>query len=436
MRLVSGCFALLLSVLTISPATGADWPQFRGPNGSGVSPDANPPLEWSDSKNLKWKTPLPGPGASSPIVSGERIFVTCYSGYGVDQGNPGVLENLKRHLVCIDRSTGEIVWSKSVDAALPEDPYSGMGVPEHGYASNTPAADGKTVFAFFGKSGVTAFDFEGNQLWAADVGHESSARRWGSSASVILHKQMVLVNASEESLSVYALDKTTGKEVWKAEANSLEYAYNTPIIVDLGEAGQEFVIPVPYEVWALNPDTGKLKWYLETGLDGNISPSAVSEDGIVYVTGGLRSKGTVAIRTGGDGDVAESNLLWTSRDASYVPSPVLYKANLYWVNDQGIAFCLEAKTGSTVYQERLSGLAGGGRGKPVYASVAVAAGKLYCVSRTAGTFVLAAKPEFEQLAHNQFESDQSQFNASAVPVDGQILLRSNRFLYCIEADSN
>jgi len=414
------------------PLAGGDWPQFRGPDGLGVSSDANVAVEWNESKNLEWKTSLPGPGSSSPIVWGQHVYVTCYSGYGSSRGNPGDIKQLVRHLLCIDRKDGKVIWTRTVKAEMPEDAYAGMGVPEHGYASNTPATDGERVFAFFGKTGVLAFDLDGKQLWQVNVGKESSNRRWGSSASLTLYKDMVIVNASEESRSIRALDKTTGKEVWNAEASSLELSYGTPLLVPLADGGKELVIGVPNEVWGLNPDTGRLRWYAETGLDGNVAPSPVAANGIVYVFGGYRNTSSVAIRVGGKGDVTDTHTLWTSRDSSYVPSPVIREGKLYWVSDQGIAFCADAQTGETIYRERLSRTSGSGRGgKPFYASVVLAGGKLICVSRRGGTYVLAAKPEFEQLAHNEFEADESDFNASPAVRDGQLFLRSNRYLYCI-----
>lgn len=429
----STVFALSLIVATC-PLAGADWPQFRGPDGSGISIDADVPVQWSESTNLRWKTPLPGPGSSSPIVRGQHIFVTCYSGYGLSRAEPGNIEELVRHLLCIDRKDGEVIWRRTVEAEMPEDAFAGMGVPEHGYASNTPATDGERVYAFFGKTGVLAFDLDGSQLWQVNVGRESSNRRWGSSASLLLYKDTVIVNASEESQSIRALDKLTGKEVWNAEASSLELVYGTPLLTFLDNGGKELVIGVPYEVWGLNPATGKLNWYAETGLDGNVAPSPVAADGVVYIFGGYRNTGSVAIRTGGKGDVTDTHTLWSSKDASYIPSPVIHREKLYWVSDQGIAFCADATTGETIYRERLPRTDSRGRGKPFYASVVLAADKLICVSRRGGTFVLAAKPEFEQLAHNEFPSDETDFNASPAISDGQILLRSNRFLYCIEND--
>ena len=166
---ITRCLSTFLVVTFSLPAVGADWPRFRGPNGSATSDERGLPLTWSDGQNVVWKTDLPGPGASSPITTGDCVFITCYSGFGVEGGTAGKQEDLLRHLVCIDRATGKIVWDKSVKAKLPEDRPNRM-LSGHGYASSTPATDGERVYVFFGKSGVLAFDLEGKQLWQADVG--------------------------------------------------------------------------------------------------------------------------------------------------------------------------------------------------------------------------------------------------------------------------
>ena len=185
------CFSLAASA-----ADAADWLQFRGPGGLGVSDDQNLPLEWSATKNLVWTTPLPGPGTSSPIVVGKRVYLTCYTGYGVDAKNVGEMNDLKRHLLCIDRTNGKILWSKVFDPVLPEHKYDGEG-SYHGYAASTPASDGERLVVFFGKSGVYCFDLDGKQLWHQTVGKGQSG--WGSGASPMLYKNMVIVNASVES---------------------------------------------------------------------------------------------------------------------------------------------------------------------------------------------------------------------------------------------
>ncbi|MGB0583239.1 MAG: PQQ-binding-like beta-propeller repeat protein, partial [Limisphaerales bacterium] len=180
-----------------------DWLQFRGPNASGIAENANPPVEWSGSKNLRWKTELPGPGSSSPIVVGDRILVTCWSGYGDNSG--GSIDDLKRHLLAVDRRNGKVVWLKTVPSKVREDEFRRY-LDEHGYASHTPTSDGKTVYAFFGKSGVHAYSLDGRKVWEKQIGTLSNNRRWGSAASLMLYDGKLIVNAADEARAIIALD--------------------------------------------------------------------------------------------------------------------------------------------------------------------------------------------------------------------------------------
>ena len=193
-----------------APANGSnDWAGFRGPSGMGTSSATGLPLTWSATENVIWKTPLPGAGASSPIVHGDRIYLTCYTGYFVPDEPGGSLEDLERHLLAINREDGKVLWKKAVPAKLPEESQ----IRDHGYAANTPAADDERVYVFFGKSGVFAFDHNGNQQWQADVGSQTSG--WGTSALPVLYQDLVVINASVESGSLVALDRATGKEKWR-----------------------------------------------------------------------------------------------------------------------------------------------------------------------------------------------------------------------------
>lgn len=414
---------LVVAAAWTAIARGDDWPQFRGPGGRGIGA-TDVPLEWDDTRNLRWKTPLPGPGSSSPIVHGDRVFVTCYSGVG---GEGRGIAGLTRHLLCIDRRDGRVTWRRDLPAESPEDAYEGF-LTEHGYASSTPVTDGHRVFAFFGKSGVVAFDIEGKELWRAAVGKESSNRRWGSGASLLLHGDHLIVNAAEESQSIRALDAGTGREVWKAEGAALELAYGTPGVVRRDGETEDIVLAVPGEVWGLDPARGKIRWYAETPLTGNLSPSVVIDGTMLYVFGGFRSSGSVAIEAGGAGDVTAERVRWRSRNSSYVATPLLHDGHLYWIDDRGQAFCAAAKTGELVYRERVEGMASGGR--PVYASPVFSAGRIYVVSRWSGTFVLPAAPRYEILARNRFASDDSDSSGTPAISGGDILLRSGRFLYC------
>ena len=395
--------------LELSMLQAEDWARFRGPQGNGSSTDASVPTEWSDSQNLKWKLRLPGAGFSSPIVVGDRVFVTAYS---------GSRNRVKRHLVCVDRATGVAAWTRVIDGM---GDGGDRGPANHGQASHTPVSDGERVYAMFGSSGLVAFDMKGEQLWQQKLGNERAAR-FGTASSPILHQDHVIVTAGAESESIRALDKKTGKEVWKTEASSLSGTYSTPLIVTNSQGVDELLLSVTYELWSLNPGSGKLNWYAETEVDTAACPSLIAQDGIAYVIGGRRG-GRAAVRIAGKGDVTESGVVWSTSGGAYVPSPVLHKGHLYWINDNGIASCIDASTGDQVARKRL-----GGR---FYASVALINDKLYAVNRSGKTHVLKATPEFEQIALNTL-TDSSEFCGSPAVSNGQLYLRSDEFLYCIE----
>ncbi len=435
------CFAFLANV-----ASAGDWPRFRGPNGSGVSADAaHVPTTWSPTENLKWKVALPGPGSSSPIVVGEKLFVTCWTGYGTGRGDGGSQKDLQRTLLCIDRETGKTLWSQSIKAALPEDDYRGM-FAEHGYASHTPASDGERVYVFFGKSGALAFDMHGKQLWQTPCGDGLDPRSWGSSSSPILYKDLVIVTASPESNSLYGLDETTGKVVWKQEAPGLRSTWGTPVLANVEDERTDLVIGVPYEVWGLNPATGGLRWYCNAMETDSYCSSVIAENGVVYGIEG-RGGGSIAVKAGGKDDVTKSQVVWTGRDANRIGTPVLVDGRLYFVSGK-VANCIDAKTGDRIYQARLTGgpaasgsseSEGGsrrGRGGPGgqdYSSPIAADGKLYYVARNGDAFVVKLGPDFEQLSANRVTEDREDFSATPAVSDGALFLRSDKHLYCVAA---
>jgi outer membrane protein assembly factor BamB len=391
------------------------------------------PATWSHKENLLWKTPLPGPGSSSPIIVGDKVFITSWSGYGGPLGDDP--SKLQRHLVCVNKADGTVIWSKAVPCDVPEDEQNSM-LLEHGYASSTPVSDGQRVFVFFGKTGVLAFDLEGKQLWKTSVGTGSNNRRWGSASSPICHGGNVIISAFDESGALYALNAESGKQTWKAPAEGVQLAYGTPTIVKSGET-EDIVMAVSQEVWGFNPSTGSLRWYLVHDLPGNVSPGVQQGDGACYLFGGYPRTGSVSFKPGGKNDITATNTLWSQNDSSYIPSPIFHEGHLYVVNDAGFALCMEAKTGKTVFKERvMEGAGGGGRrggGKPFYASPVLVDGKLYCVSRRNGTFVLAAKPKYELLGKNIIGNDDSQWNGSPAVEAGRLYLRSDKALYCIGA---
>jgi outer membrane protein assembly factor BamB len=420
------CILAILSLLFAPQSPAEDWSRFRGANGAGVSDAVGLPVEWSESRNLIWQRDLPGEGSSSPVIAGDRVFVTCYSGYGAAAGDDPA--KLVRQLVCISAENGDILWTAQAKTPQREDPPQGY-ILEHGYASNSATTDGERVYAFYGKSGVAAYDLDGKELWTCSVGTESANRQWGSAASLTLFEDLLIVNAAEEGRAVLGLNKLTGEQVWKSEAEALELAYGTPAQLQRADGQTELILAVPGEVWGLNARTGKLAWYAETPLTGNVSPGPLVDGQSIYVFGGFRSSGSLRIRAGGRGDVTKTHVEWTSRSSSYVATPVLVEGRLYWVDDQGIAWCLDAGTGETIYRERVPGLRSGGR--PVYASPIAAEGRIYVVTRRDGVLVVPAEKEFRVLQQNRFAGDESDFNATPAVHGRRLLLRSNRALYCV-----
>jgi len=398
-------------------AAGSDWPRFRGPEGMGTSAASGLPLQWDQGQGIAWKTALPGAGASSPITWGDRVYVTAYTGYFVPGEQGGNVEDLKRHLIALRLSDGQILWDKAIEAKLPEE----ARIRDHGYAASTPAADAERVYVFFGKSGVYAFDHDGKQLWQADVGSKTNG--WGSAASPVLYKDLVFVNASVESQSLVALDRRTGEEKWRAK--DIRESWNTPLLVTAKSGRQELIVAIMGKVLAFNPDSGEPLWSCNTDIRWYMVPSVVAADGVVYCLGGRSGTAGLAVRTGGSGDVTDSHRLWTSLKGSNVSSPVFLDGHLYWTRDSdGIAFCAKADSGEIVYEQRLEGAG------QVYASALLADGRLYYVSRRGRAFVLAAKPQFEQLAANDL-ADRGVFNASFTVAGQRLLLRSDKFLYCL-----
>jgi hypothetical protein len=382
----------------------------------GVAPDKNLPATWNATRNVLWKTALPGPGASSPIIVGKRIFVTCYKGYG--DGSDGALKDLKLILLCLDRAGG-ILWQREIPAELPEEPYRSY-LANHGYASSTPVSDGASVFVFFGKTGVFAYNLEGKQLWRQSVGTGKHA--WGSGTSPILYKGLVIVNAAVESGSLVALGKKDGSQAWSAKG--MESSWNTPLLVSVPGGKQELVVSVYEQILGFDPDKGTLLWKC-AGIEDYVCPSVVAHDGVVFAIG-ARENTAMAIRAGGKGDVSGTHVLWKIQKGSNVSSPVYHDGHLYWASDnRGVVYCVQADNGKVVYEAKLEPDL-----ERIYASPVAADGKLYFVSRTSGTYVVDAQPKFRLLAHNVLDEG-NVFNASPALDGGQFLLRSDRHIYCL-----
>ncbi len=425
-----GWAALVLTfALGVASFAAEEWTQFRGPGGLGVSTATGLPVEWDGSTNITWKTDLPGPGTSSPVVYGDRMFLTCYSGYGLNVrgrgessgGGSGNIEDLTHHVICLDADSGNILWDKKLDQGSKRAKF-GSFLTYHGYASSTPAVDGDAVYVFFGPVGVFAFSHEGEQLWQADVGNRTHG--WGTGSSPLLYQDKVIVNAGVESGSLVALDRKTGEEVWSQGGMTMTWV--SPMLGDAGDR-EEVVMNVRRQVMAFDPATGRQLWHCD-GIRDYVCSSVVSHEGVVYVIGGRRGK-CLAVRAGGEGDVSDMHVLWEARVGSDVSSPVYHDGYLYWPHEKrGILYCVNAENGEVVYQEKLPS---DGPAPMFYASPILADGRLYYVSRRGGTYVVAAKPEFELLAHNTIESDDTVFNAAPIVDEDRLLIRSGKALYCI-----
>ncbi len=396
----------------------SDWPQLRGPTGRGISSAKGLPTKWSATENIAWKTELPGAGASTPIVVGGKIYVTCYRGYRVPGEDGGSQENLERLLVCLS-PVGKVLWEKTVPTKLPEQEEIREN---HGYASGTPVADDSQIYCFFGKSGVFAFDREGNQKWHVDVGDELND--WGSAGPLTLHGNLLLVNAWVESGSLIALDKKSGQEVWRAPISE---TWHPPLVVSLSGGKSELIVAMGSEIVGLDPASGKQIWSCAWENGWYKVPIPTEDKGIIYAIGGRSGETAVAVRAGGRGDVTDSHRLWTSTAGSNVSSPIYHDGHVYYASDsQAIAYCADAKTGQLKYEERLP------RGNQIYAAPILAGGNLYYLDRSGTCFVVAARPEFELVAANSLRGeDRAVFNASPAVLGSKLLIRSDKALFCI-----
>jgi outer membrane protein assembly factor BamB len=438
----TAAFVSILSASLAVPCLGQEadlaWPGWRGPQRDGIARGARPPLKWNADENLAWRTELPGPGSSSPIVAGDRVYLTCYSGFGAHVEGGGEREALRQHFVCLERATGKLVFDKRVEGKLRGAPPR-VQVAEHGFASPTPiTGDGETFYVYFGDAGLFAFDRTGEVRWQADLGAPDPEApvatnqvvqkgkviplRWGTASSPLLFEDLVIVNASEQSNSIRAFDKKAGKLVWKHESSNLEGCSTSPALAGPADA-RVLVIVLGGEVWGMDPRSGKVLWSVETGTRGGMSPTPVADEQVVYALGG-GGEG-FALRVAAELSAGSERVVWKGPNQD-IPSPILCGERLLLVQTNGTALSVLAKDGTTEFKERLEGRTAG-----IYASPVLVEDRLYVVSRKRGTFVYSADGKFTLLAHNELDGDESQFNASPAVAGGELFLRSDRYAYCV-----
>jgi outer membrane protein assembly factor BamB len=452
--------AALFGIAFPSAVDAGDWPSFRGKH-FGHSPEKDLPSSLSKDTIL-WTVKLPGPGASSPIVADGKIFLTCYSGYGTnttagfkpppgekpplpgdkkkfEKKDPfdgpdvgGDQKDLRFQLLCLDAKSGKILWQKEIHPKLPEAKFAGM-IRDHGYASSTPVADGEHVYVFFGKTGVLCFDMRGEQIWQQSVGTDMDV--WGSASSPVMYKDLVIVNASIESRSLVALDKKTGKEVWRVKG--VGRSWSSPILVKVKNGQEELVVNQLGKLVGYDPASGKQLWHCQgiVSNDGGdkflkaIEPYTVSTpvagDGIVYLIGGGGPTKSVAlaVKAGGAGDVDKTHVVWRKKAGELFGSPVLVGKSLCSVS--GILNVLDVTDGRTVMKERLCD------NSMDYTSPVVAGGKIYALTRLDGLFVVDSGDKFQTLSRLTFPERDGVFNSTPAVSNGRLYVRSNAYLYCL-----
>lgn len=395
------------------------WWQFRGSDFNRTK-QTGLPTRWSESENVVWKVDLPERGGSSPIVEGDRVFVTSYSGYGLDKETPGNPRALVRHLWVIDRNTGSVIRDHKFTARRQASTYEGY-LHVHGYASHSPCSDGQRVFVHFGNSGVYAFDLDGNKLWDKDVGEATGG--FGSAGSPVIVNGMLIINASIESERLIALNPENGDEIWSTR---LGQSYTTPVLVRAGDR-DEIVVPSGRDgrgVVGFSAATGEPLWEWK-GYKSNryICASPIVHNGVIYATGSVDGP-LGAIRPGGNGDVTGTQQVWRGAPFdSDVTSPVFHNGQIFWLGGRSMVF--DARSGDRVGQARI----GGG----CWATPLLAENRLYVVTQVEGVRILEANSDLTEIAQNVIREPgpQDNWNASPVPDRGQLLLRSPKALYCI-----
>jgi outer membrane protein assembly factor BamB len=394
----------------------ADWRQFRGPNfRSSVSNSF--PIRGGPDQGIFWQQGLPGRGSSSPIVSGDRIFLTAYDGYGLTIKDRKEFKNLRHHLICLDRGTGKPIWQRKVTGTNLKQPLN-QEVVRHGFASSTPVTDGENVYAFFGITGVFAFDADGNILWQRNLGLETNY--FGSSASPVLYEDLLIVNASVESETIYALDKNTGAVVWKIP-NVID-CWSMPVIGKSLAGNTEMIVSSKLEVNSYDPRTGKKIWHCE-GIQDYVVSVPIIVDGICYLTGG-KQKQTMAIGMGGKGDANDQKLWEIRKIGSNVSSPVYKNGRLFIFHDNGNIQVLDAETGEVITRQRTST-----KDRP-FASPLLAGEHLYMPFQDAGIGVFKADDECEEVAVNAAPGEMG-LSASVVPCGNKFYFRGDKYIVCV-----
>ena len=433
------CLSILTSAVvagTLEDAGNGNWPQWRGPSANGVASGGNPPVAWSEERNVRFKREIPGRGSSTPIVWEDRIYLTTAVPTGervaaskkpapTTRGwHPPIIASIHAHqflVLALDRKTGETIWQQSVRQALPHEGTHKFG----NFAAGSAITDGDFVWAFFGSQGLYCLNRDGNVVWETDLGDMRTRQGFGEGASPVLYRDRLIVPWDHEGESfIVALNKETGEEIWRRERDEIT-SWSTPLVIEYGGKAQ-VVTNATKRVRAYDVETGALIWE-SAGMTLNVIPTPVEAEGIVYVMSGFRGNALQAIDLSkAEGDIAGTDaIVWKhGRDTPYTPSPLLHQDKLYFLkSNSNVLSVFDAKTGTQHHQMRLPGVS------DVFSSPVTVAGadRLYVTGREGTTVVLDAGPEPRIIATNSLNDG---FDASMVIVGDDIYLRG-RHLYRI-----
>ena len=414
------------------------WPAWRGPLGTGVSPSGDPPTEWSETKNLKWKVEMPGGGHATPVVWGDRIYVLASvskPGDAAPQTAPAApppepgqrparvkpTTTYQFVVMALDRATGKEIWRTVTREEIPHE----SGHETASQASASPMTDGEHIYAFFGSRGLYCLDMNGKVKWEKDLGDMRTRAEFGEGASGALHGDMLVINWDHEGDDfIVAFDKRTGTERWRV-ARDEPTSWSTPLVVE--DAGRPVVVvSATKKVRAYDLKTGEEVWSCG-GLGANCIPTPVADSGTVFVMSGYQDPAALAIKyAGAKGDLTGTDrVAWKlDRGTSYVPSPLLYDGRLYFLDRfKASLSCHDLKTGQVHFSDaRIEGLGN------IYASPVGAGGRIYILDRTGVGAVIRSSEKLEVLAQNKLDDT---FDASPVIAGGDLYLRGHKYLYCI-----
>lgn len=418
--------ASLIGWFLCSAVTGqtAHWPSWRGPNGDGICAETNLPVTWNRTENVRWRVDLPEPGNSTPVVWGNKIFLTQAVGD-------------RRTLMCFQRSDGALLWQKGVATKEREPTHT-----TNPYCSASPVTDGERVVASFASDGLYCYDLDGNELWRrTDLGRQIHI--WGGGSSPVLHGELCFLNFGPgETTYLLAVNKRTGQTVWRQDeptgygepaASDVQGgpkdqatfigSWSMPVFVKV-DGQDQLLMSWPRRLAAYDPATGRKLWTCG-GLNPLCYTSPIHADGITVALGGFNGQ-AMAVRAGGEGDVTSSRRLWhVSRTKQRIGSAVVYDGHVFIHTDPGVAECFELKTGKMIWEERLLGPSATGQN---WSSVMLAEGRCYTINQGGDCFVFKASPQFEQVSVNPLGE---RSNSSIVPAFGNLFIRTHEALWCI-----